>query len=87
MIHGSCHNDPSSLSLQLETSGLSTRPNSMMLLDRNGDFLPRGLFLYALKEHMEIMCNMDFGNYPMDSQTCNFRFTSGLYDKEKLASL
>ena len=64
--------------------GKSTRPGSTLALDRNGDLIGAGKFLYMMDEHREINCDMDFAQYPMDTQVCYFRIQSGMYAQDKL---
>ena len=64
--------------------GKNTRPDSILALDRNGELIGVGWFMYVMDEHREMNCDMDFGDYPMDTQTCYFRILSGMYDQDKL---
>ena len=43
-----------------------------------------GTFTYFIEEHLEINCNMNFKNYPMDEQICYFRMLSPKYKHDKL---
>ncbi len=38
-----------------------------------------GVFSYLSEEHREITCDMNFENYPMDTQTCYFKIFTGSY--------
>ena len=42
--------------------GKSTRPGSTLALDRNGDLIGAGKFLYMMDEHREMNCDMDFAH-------------------------
>ena len=76
-----------SLFLKERYVGNAMRPGSTLVLDRNGNMTGTGgTFMYFMEEHMEINCNMNFTNYPMDEQICYFRFLSALYKKDQLVS-
>ena len=76
------------LFLKVGYIGTAMRPGSALVLDKYGKMgWYGGTFAYFMEKHLEINCNMNFENYPMDEQICYFRMLSPMYKHEQLVSL